>query len=116
MSNDHSGMPDLFEMSREGDEGAMPVIGEYTDGGAGEVVADIVVGDGIAWSTNNATGEKYSEVIMLLGFETIDGTRHAFTLRFKELLYLTEQAIERVIPAMIQDRKSDRNEREKPTP
>ena len=115
MTETHGGMPDLFEMAREGDEGAMPVVGEYDDGGHGAVVDDIVVGDGVAWSTNTETGEQSSEVVMLLGFETIGGTRHMFTLRFNELAYLIEQVLDRVLPAMLEDRNPDRNKRDKPT-
>lgn len=103
------GMPDLFEMAREDEPNATPAIGEYVDGGHAAVVSDIVIGDGIAWSTNHKTGEQKSEFIMLLGFETIDGKRHMFTLRAEELLYLMDSAVTRILPKMVEDQDPERN-------
>ncbi len=111
MSGTNGGMPDLFEMADESEDGATPQFGEYVNGGHAAVVDDIVVGDGMAWSTNNKTGENMSETIMLLGFQTLDGERHMFTLRMAELIHLTEAAM-RILPKMLEDRNPDRNKGE----
>ena len=106
----NGGMPDLFEMARESDENAAPMMGEYIDGGHAAVVEDVVIGDGMAWSTNRITGKQKSELIMLLGFETIDGERHMFTLRREEIIYLMTTMMERVLPKMVTE--ADREETE----
>ena len=106
------GMPDLFDMARETDENAAPMMGEYVDGGHAAVVEDVVIGDGIAWSTNRITGKQKSELIMLLGFETIDGSRHMFTLRSEEIVYLMRTMMERVLPKMVEDQDPERKEQE----
>ncbi len=106
------GMPDLFEMAREGSEDAAPMMGEYVDGGHAAVVEDVVIGDGMAWSTNRVTGKNKAEHIMLLGFETNDGERHMFTLRSDEILYLARTLIERVLPKLLVDQDPDRKEPE----
>ena len=112
MSDDQNGgMPDLFEMSRDDNPDATPTFGEYVDGGHAAVVDDIVIGDGMAWSTNKETGEDRAEIIMLLGFQTIDGKRHMFTLRMAELIHFTEAAM-RILPKMLEDRNPDRNKGE----
>ena len=104
----NGGMPDLFEMSREGEDNAYPTFGEYVEGGHAAVVADVVIGDGMAWSRNKETGEQHSETIMLLGFETINGDHHMFTLRSDELVYLVEGAM-RILPKMLEDLNPERN-------
>ena len=109
MTDQNGGMPDLFDMAREDEDGAMPQMGEYVDGGHAAVVVDVVIGDGVAWSTNNITGKQRSEVIMLLGFQTINGDRHMFTLRSEELVYLVEGAM-RILPKMVEDLDPERNE------
>ena len=106
------GMPDLFDMARESDDGAVPMMGEYVDGGHAAVVEDVVIGDGMAWSTNRITGKQKSETIMLLGFETIDGNRHMFTLRSEEIIYLAKTMMDRVLPKLFDDLNPDRNETE----
>ncbi len=102
MTDQNGGMPDLFEMAREDDPDATMQMGEYIDGGHAAVVVDVVIGDGIAWSTNRVTEKQKSEVIMLLGFQTIDGERHMFTLRAEELVYLVDGAM-RILPKMAED-------------
>ncbi len=111
MSEPNGGMPDLFEMARESEDGAVPQFGEYVDGGHAAVVEDVVIGDGMAWSRNRVTDETKSETIMLLGFQTIDGTRHMFTLRAEELVHLTEGAM-RILPKMLMDNDPDRKDNE----
>ena len=106
------GMPDLFEMAREGAEDAAPMIGEYVDGGHAAVVEDVVIGDGMAWSTNRVTGKNKAELIMLLGFETIDGSRHMFTLRSEEIVYLAKTMMDRILPKLYDDMNPDRKEPE----
>ena len=111
MSDQNGGMPDLFEMSRDDNPDATPTFGEYVDGGHAAVVDDIVIGDGMAWSTNKETGEDRAEIIMLLGFQTIDGGRHMFTMRAEELVYLMEGGM-KILPKMLMDRDPDRKEPE----
>ena len=112
MSDTQGGMPDLFEMARESDADATPMMGEYIDGGHAAVVDDVVIGDGMAWSTNRTTGKGKAEHIMLLGFETIDGNRHMFTLRADEIVYLARTMIERVLPKMLDDQNPERTDNE----
>ena len=111
MSDQNGGMPDLFDMARDTEPDATPTFGEYIDGGHAAVVEDVVIGDGMAWSKNRKTGENASETIMLLGFQTINGDRHMFTLRAEELIYLTEGAM-RILPKMLMDLDPDRKEPE----
>ena len=70
-------MRDLFRI-KEGGDGTTS--GSFSDGGASEIVVEVVMFGGNLSGYNPDTGEDKKVRSLSLGFETKDGKRHAFSL------------------------------------